>query len=158
MDLKYQQGVINMLRINNNNLITGYIKQMLHEFNLPKAKVLKRGMDIYEGGYYIYQTGLYRAIKSGAYGPEGDFNSVTKAKDYLYKIDNYVYGKPYLNITKNLEMNSSLYDSYTHSYLGDYLRFYRDYKNIDLMSMYNCFGGDVAHNIRLDKFYSQISI
>ena len=144
-----------MLKINNNNLITGYIKQMLSEFNLPKAKVLKRGMTIFKGGYYIYQKGLYRALETGTYGPDGDFNSVPDATNYLQKIDNYMYGEPYLNITKNLELKSSIYDSYTHTYLGDYLRFYRDYNNIDLMSMYNCFGGDVAHNIKLEKFNSE---
>lgn len=135
-----------MLTINNNSLVAGYIKQLLKEFNLPKAKVLIKGMPIFSGAYYVDKNFLYKANKNATYGPEGDFNDVNNS-EYLTKIDRYIYGKHYLNITKNLEMRTPLYDSYTHYYLGDYLRFYRDFKNIDLMSMYNCFAGDVAHNI-----------
>ena len=135
-----------MLTINNNSLISGYIKQMLHDFNLPKAKVLAIGMEVFENGYYITQDKLYRAVKSGVYSSLND----VKDETFFHLIDNYIYGKGYLNITKNLELNSSIYDKYTHYYLGDYLRFYRDYKGIDLMSMYNCFGGEVAQNINLE--------
>jgi len=120
-----------MLKINNNSLISGYIKQMLHEFNLPKAKVLSIGMQVFAGGYYITQNKLYRALKTDVYTSLKN----VKDKSFFHLIDNYIYGKSYLNITKNLELNSSIYNKYAHYYLGDYLRFYRDYKGIDLMSM-----------------------
>ena len=119
---------------------------MLHEFNLPRAKVLSIGMQVFKGGYYIVQDKLYRAVKTDRYTSLKNVND----KTFFHKIDNYIYGKSYLNITKNLELNSSIYDKYVHYYLGDYLRFYRDYKGIDLMSMYNCFGGEVAQNIYLE--------
>jgi len=135
-----------MLKINNNSLISGYIKQMLHDFNLPKAKVLSIGMLVFQGGYYITHDKLYRALRTDVYTSLKDVNDTT----FFYEIDNYIYGKGYLNITKKLELNSSIYDKYVHYYLGDYLRFYRDFKGIDLMSMYNCYGGEVAQNIELE--------
>lgn len=134
-----------MLKINSNSLISGYIKQLLSEFNLPKAKVMKKGMTLFKDGYYIGNGNLFKATETCTYGT--DFNDPSSANGLLHRISAYIYGKPYLNITKNLEMSSSLYDTYTHNYLGDYLRFQRDYKGINLMSMYNCFSGEIAHNI-----------
>ena len=51
----------------------------------------------------------------------------------------YERGEAVKNLTKVLELKNNIYDSYTHEYLGNYLRFIRDYDGIDLMSMYNCF-------------------
>ena len=148
-----------MFEFNNNHLFTGYVKQLLHEFNLPKAKVLKYGMLIFKGGYYVDKNFLYKATITAIYGTdftskdatyeETDTSGEVVKKPYLFKITEYIYGMDYLNVTKNLEMNSSIYTPYTHRYLGDYLRFYRDYKNIDLMSMYNCFASEVGKNINI---------
>ena len=125
-----------MEKINNNNLITGYIKQMLHDFNLPKAKVVDNNTVLYENGYYIKDNKLCIAKSI-----DGNIQ--------LEELDFYRYNCAYANITKNLELNSSLYDSYTHRYLGDYLRFYRDYKKVDLMSMYNCNCNNVSGEVNL---------
>ena len=51
----------------------------------------------------------------------------------------YTYGQKILNYTKTLQIQNTVYDSYTHEYLGDYLRFHRDFANINLMPLYNCF-------------------
>lgn len=45
-------------------------------------------------------------------------------------------------ITSSFTSNSERYDIDTHRNLGKYLRWYRDTKDIDLMSMYNCFDGE----------------
>ena len=71
-----------------------------------------------------------------------------------------------MNLTKKMKLENDLYDSYTHRYLGDYLRFIRDYFNINLMSLYNCFDGtiEIAGNtkyfiipIKYGKVYSIFS-
>lgn len=135
-----------MLTYNNNNIFTGYIKQLLHEFNLPKVKCLTRGTRVFKDEIYTDGTYLLRAKVPGTFGL-GELSTVTE--DTFHIITNYIYGNKYLNITKNLELNSHLYDSYTHQYLGNYLRFLRDYNKLDLMSMYNCFTGDVGKNINI---------
>ncbi len=129
-----------MQEMNNNNILTGFVKQLLREFNLPKASVLRKGMRIFEDSYYIYGSDIYVCTATQEQPFDGDMKS-------LKKISAYVYGEKYLNITKTLSSDTQIYDAYTHEYLGDYLRFYRDYKDINLMSMYNCFGNDTANNV-----------
>lgn len=136
-----------MQKINSNSILTGYIKQLLHSFNLPKAKVLKKGMNIYKDGYYIDEHAIYLCVKNAKFA--GDANI-----DALRRIEDYCFGKKYPNLTKNLKFTGSLYDSYTHEYLGDYLRFYRDFKGINLMSMYNCLSGRVARKVNILSFDS----
>lgn len=130
-----------MQTINNNSILTGYIKQFLHDFNLPKASFLRAGMRVFNGMRYIDRNNIYECVKTSYF----DGSSY----EYLTEISPYIYGKKYLNITKNLNSTVNEYDYKTHEFLGDYLRFYRDYKNINLMSMYNCFGGRTGSNIDL---------
>jgi hypothetical protein len=61
----------------------------------------------------------------------------------------YSYGQKDSNGTKTLLVKNGVYDSYTHEYLGDYLRFQRDFKGVDLMPLYNCFSDRMAPNLSL---------
>lgn len=58
-------------------------------------------------------------------------------------------GNKILGLTKTLKNPTTLYNYQTHEYLGDYLRFLRDYENINLMSMYNCFSDRLCNNIKI---------
>ncbi len=58
-------------------------------------------------------------------------------------------GNKILGLTKTLKNPTTLYNYQTHEYLGNYLRFLRDYENINLMSMYNCFSNRLCNNIKL---------
>lgn len=81
-----------------------------------------------------------------------DFNLPKYSGGKWLKTDTptYTFGQHIRNYTRNLQIKSNAYDSYTHEYLGWFLRFIRDYKNIDLMPLYNCFSNNVCQNIYLD--------
>lgn len=130
-----------MYHFNENNIVTGYIKELLHNFELPTCSVFINGKtEVYPNTNYIYNHSLILT------GPEIEANTYTlKDEDYTY-VQSYTYGQSLLNLTKHLKLNSILYNTYTHEYLGDYLRFYRDYTGIDLMMLYNCFSNRMAEN------------
>ena len=44
-----------------------------------------------------------------------------------------------------------MYDSETHYYLGQYLRAYKAYYDIDLMPFYNCFTDEYISNLNLER-------
>lgn len=142
-----------MYKFSNNNIITGQIKQLLNEFNLPKYPVLTAGKPILKDFYYIYNNYILKANTSGIF-EEFSFDNF----DIISS--SYTYGDKILNVTKNLVLDTNIYNSYTHKYLGDYLRFYRDYNGVDLMSMYNCFSNDVVYTMKktISKTINKISI
>lgn len=124
-----------MIKFNDDNVFTGYIKQMLHSFNLPNVRVYKKGSFLYDGELFIRDN--YIQI----------YNEDSKT---FSNIIPFSYNKPLLNYTKNLKIENILYDSHTHEYLGEYLRFIRDFHNLDLMSMYNCFSDNIISSIKLN--------
>ena len=81
---------------------------------------------------------------------KNDHAELHKLDDSGKVIKHFLLDKPSLNYTKNLVLDSDIYDTYTHEYLGDYLRFYRDYYNINLMPLYNCFSNNVCNNLDLN--------
>jgi len=113
---------------NDSTIVTGFIKELLYNFNLPVTQVYTEDTVLYEGKTYIKN------------------HDIVKYEDGKFKkLINYIYNKPLLNITSKLKMNSSIYDSYTHNYLGNYLRFLRDYHKINLMGLYNCFSNEIPN-------------
>ena len=160
-----------MEKFNNTTLFTGYLKQLLHNFNLPKYRVYTKEdtdyfkqnrqerFDIIETVTKDYENstvsesiypnqvryvpyikdGFLQLYINGEWVPIGS----TIGNKVKHK-HQYAYGTKILNYTKNLKINGNSYDSYTHEYLGDYLRFKRDYLGIDLMPLYNCFSNRVC--------------
>lgn len=91
---------------------------------------------------YFWDTREWDTTKSA------DNNTIKK----YWKSDKTIHytGNKILGLTKTLKNPTTLYNYQTHEYLGDYLRFLRDYENIDLMSMYNCFSNRLCNNIKLN--------
>lgn len=121
-----------MIKLNDNQMYVGHIKQILKDFNLPSCEVIKSTLteeekqeiidNIPKNKLFIKDNGIY-----------------LKTEDSEVFKSAYVYNRRYTNITSNLEINNLIYDRYTHRWLGRYLRFLRDYHDLDLMSMYNLF-------------------
>lgn len=130
-----------MYHFNENNLVAGYIKELLYNFNLPTCEVYKDGItEVYSNTNYIYNNSLVLTKDSIP-------NNTKEIRGNYTFVSSYVFGQKILNITKRLKLNSILYDTYTHEYLGDYLRFYRDFKGVDLMMLYNCFSNNLINNL-----------
>lgn len=142
-----------MYKFNNTNIFTGYIKQLLYSFNLPQCKVFSSEEECLSYFEEIKINNYILAIIKN-YKDNKDCIVKIDSNKEIFVIDYYIFNRRYLNLTKNLRLDNLIYDSYTHKYLGDYLRFIRDYKNIDLMSMYNCY----IDKIEEDKTYKYIYI
>ena len=93
--------------------------------------------------YHIF-TGEIKEILSTFYLPKYRAGKWLKTDD-----STYYWGKNLKNYTRRLQIKNNAYDSYTHEYLGWYLRFFRDYKGIDLMPLYNCFSDNECANLEL---------
>jgi hypothetical protein len=170
-----------MLKYNNTHIFTGYLKQLLSSFNLPTCKIYTR-----EFARYFENTGKedprilksfdqYDATKNltssvrigylkdsevfNYYGIKQSSNKTfncdwQRATNTFYSADKSVKG-----LTKTLVSPGPSYDTTTHKYLGEYLRFIRDYYNINLMSMYNCFCDESCHfNLMLKSEASPVRL
>jgi hypothetical protein len=135
-----------MYKFNNNNIVTGQIKELLNSFNLPQIHALIPEITVFPNSHYIYKNKIYSFTGTSAEKLSADLNNLPST---LKPTLNYLYNQRLLNLTKNLEISNIAYDSYTHEYLGNYLRFHRDYTGIDLMSMYNCFSNRVPEFLNI---------
>lgn len=133
-----------MLEFNSRNIISGYIKQLLSSIYLPSCKIFKSEEDLRK--YFSprqttsvlpsYNEDLIAIIKN--YKGNEDWFVKVKQDLSTEPFMRYRYNHFYVNLTKKIKLENDLYDSYTHRYLGEYLRFIRDYFDVNLMSMYNC--------------------
>ena len=158
-----------MLKYNNNHIFTGYLKQLLSSYNLPTCRVYTR-----EFAEYYTKNGKEDPRVLESFDKVNKEYNATRI-NYLKDNEIYNYFWPYaeetkdlgisnafwkkntrlyydetrktLGLTRNLHSPGMNYDTKTHEYLGDYLRFLRDYHNINLMSLYNCFNNKIYNNI-----------
>ena len=157
-----------MLRFNNDHIFTGYLKQLLASFNLPKYRVYTKEQEKHFNKYNEELNVIPTVRVVGDQYPE-DLRYVSYIKDdiiqqyikeqntdgsykYYWQVSNTHYheNKKELNYTKTFQIKNNIYDTYTHEYLGDFLRFFRDYYNVNLMPLYNCFTDKLCTNLKLN--------
>lgn len=142
-----------MLKFNNNNIFTGYIKQLLASFYLPRYKIYTKNTPIISTIPVSAGTAhprYFPYIKDGTiqYYIDGRWICHPECiKDKVPHEKAYEYNRLDLNNVKTLKITNTIYDSYTHEYLGDFLRFQRDYWGLDLMPLYNCFSNRLCNNL-----------
>lgn len=151
-----------MFKYNNTHIFTGYLKQFLASFNLPACKIYTQEFAKYlerhnqEDPRIIQSFDLHgkqgQLLKSvrvnylkgnelyNYFGLENP--SWQRSSDMFYSSDKTRQG-----LTINLNSAGPSYDTATHTYLGEYLRFLRDYHGVNLMSLYNCFTDKICNNI-----------
>lgn len=157
-----------MFTFDNTHIFTGYLKQLLSSVPLPTCKVYTKEFSQYKAKTGREDPRILETTKPlSASRPASNINYIKDNSVYQYK---WSYtGKPgesttgfswsnvtskifeddkcIPNFTKVLKNTSRVYDTETHEYLGEYLRFLRDYHNVDLMSLYNCFSNTIYNNI-----------
>ena len=121
-----------MIKFESNNILVGYIKNLLTEFKLPTPSVYT-----YDSNKYAVEKQLYIKDDYVCQFIGGQFEK-------LFAFENSKIEKNYY---KQLKFTGNSYDSHTHEYLGDYLRFIRDYKGLNLMSLYNCYSNSFPRNM-----------
>jgi hypothetical protein len=165
-----------MLQFNNNHIFTGYLKQFLSSFNLPACKIYTAEFEKFYAEHGCEDPRVIESsfpIKVGSLTRPGigiTYLKDSTAQQYLWDTSEWnarldidknkttkywksnqtlhYNGNKILGLTKTLKNPTTLYNYQTHEYLGDYLRFLRDYENINLMSMYNCFSNRLCNNIK----------
>lgn len=133
-----------MIKFGSDHIIVGYIKQLLHSFNLPMIDVYKKDTRLCLGSKYIRNNYIY---KTEAKIVDNNTKVVLSENPVLL----YPFDKRINNITNNFSNRSIVYDFETHKYLGKYLRFLKDYKKLNLMSLYNYFTNEYISNIDFTK-------
>lgn len=163
-----------MFKYNNNHIFTGYLKQLLSSFNLPACKIYTQEFAKYLAEYgkedprvlesfdtinekrlavhinYLKNNELYNffstapglKVINGDYERNSEICYWRSSSEIFYDPERTTYG-----LTRSLNSPGNQYDTVTHEYLGDYLRFLRDYHDINLMSLYNCFNNKICNNI-----------
>lgn len=166
-----------MFKFNNNHIVTGHIKQLLASVNLPTCKIYTTEHKQYRAKHGTESPEILYTIKNDKIlqQPAGveypaDIRYVPYLKDnklqryvknadgsFTWEVVNeYGYDVARLNYTKNLKIRNNIYDTYTHEYLGDYLRFLRDYHDIDLMPLYNCFNDKLCSNLVINCEHEEV--
>lgn len=170
-----------MFKFNNTHIFTGYLKQKLSSVYIPTCRIYTREFASYKNRTGKEDPRVIESIDTAWYNKEDCkvavripylrndevYNyfaeqptrvlSTNKTKGWMRANNLYYEGDTFVpSLTKKLHSTGRFYDTATHEYLGDYLRFVRDYHGINLMSLYNCFNNTICDNLNL-SMYSDVS-
>lgn len=155
-----------MLEFGNNHIFTGYLKQLLASFNLPTCKVYTKEFAKYAAAHGQEDPRIvesFDSISSNRLATRIGYLKGNELYNFFYDHNTekttwrkqtnifYTRDKKIPGLTRTLKSPGTSYDYTTHEYLGDLLRFIRDYYNVNLMPLYNCFSNRTCNNIYLVK-------
>lgn len=136
-----------------------YIKYLLNNTYIPTVPFTANIYHITKGNTYIHDGYFVTAKISDAITSIEENLKNAKEKSsleysqeyskYFIKHEPYIFGRQYPGLTTNYKSNIQGYDSETHYYLGEYLRAYKAFYNIDLMPYYNCFSNEYINYLSL---------
>lgn len=136
-----------------------YIKYLLNNTYIPTVPFTANIYHITKGNTYIHDGYFVTAKISDAIASieenlknakeESALKYSQEYSKYFIKHEPYIFGKQYPGLTTNYKSNIQGYDSETHYYLGEYLRAYKAFYNIDLMPYYNCFSNEYINYLSL---------
>ena len=165
-----------MFKFGNTHIFTGYLKQKLSSINIPVCKIYTQEFAKYRAKYGKEDPRIVESLNTVVYDSDNKrlatrFNYLKNDELYYYlwnyddtKADlglnmstwersssvHFDVNKFIPGLTKSLYSPGRFYDIATHEYLGEYLRFLRDYYNINLMPLYNCFSNNLCDNVIID--------
>lgn len=142
-------------------LQSNFIKYLLANTYIPTVPFTANIMHVTKGNIYIHDGYFVTAKKSDAVAAivedlekannEGQAEYLKKYSEIFIKHEPYIFGRQYFGTTTNYLSNVKGYDPTTHYYLGEFLRAYKAYYNIDLMPYYNCFSNEYIDYLSLAK-------
>lgn len=135
-----------------------FIKNLLSKETIPLLDCVTDGDIVLGGCLYIYKHFVIKCLTSGKlyisqtdelFPSENIYPSVvlfpgSGENPATFKVVAYYNESSAKKFSYHYYSTEHWYDSDTHKHLGNYLRYLRDYKQIDLMPFYNCFN---AHEI-----------
>lgn len=143
-----------MFKFDNTHIFTGYLKQLLSSVNIPMCKIYTTEYSRYLELRDEEDPRVLASFNDGKRDIRVNYLKANELYNYYQqggweRISNLFYDKEKFSpgLTKTLVSHGNSYDTTTHEYLGDYLRFLRDYYDINLMSLYNCFNNKIYNNI-----------
>lgn len=146
-----------MIKFNDDNIFVGYLKELLSSIQIPTIKIYRKDSECIKNTLYLKDNYIVKCDS------EQIINFVNKVdEDTLIEsieekitpptfkpIQYFKFNKGYNNFTSSFNNTNLIYDKETHIYLGNYLRYLRDYNHLDLMSMYNCFTDETPKNLNI---------
>lgn len=144
-------------------IMSQFIKGLLSTTNIPLFRFVHEGDLLHEGQIYIYDHWVIKCLstgnllvkdsgtlypsaelypRDGLYPGGGATSAAIRVLSHYSNEDDSCYNYKY-------KSPISYYDSETHKYLGEYLRFLRDKENLNLMPFYNCYNYFSIDNMHL---------
>ena len=121
-------------------IMSRFIKGLLSTTRLPLMDIVEVGDYIFPNRIYLYKNTIIRGENYTAFNPSNtrDYTVISYYSDTVNEKSTYNYVSRY-----------NYYDGDTHYHLGQYLRFLKASKGLNLMPYYNCNIGKTLGDVEL---------